>query len=326
MSDSHNVFFFVAYFIVIYLIRDISDFRPIIWIWLISSIIISLLGFSRLYTGIGTMIITEDIQRYVAGSSGLFLSFSVVVCILLLIVNRYRKTIIFFMINVFLFSIVITFNRAAWLALFTGVLTLFIFLSKKQKVRFFNFTVFFLIAAIIFTSILLVTPLREPISSGLENRIEDFFSRDVKTTTNYRLDMWKEAIEEIKKHPFIGHGYGAELTWYYLEESTEFTEAIHNSYLELVLRTGIIGLFSLLMVFSVFIIKMVKSIRTLEENSTQRAYLIGILSSFMSLLIFATFGPAFQAQYTFIFIWILMGLGISIIKSINQNRFAPKLS
>lgn len=323
MADAHNVLFFVAYFITIYLIRDISDIKPLMWIWFLGSIIISVLGFNRFFTGVGTMFISEaeGLQRYIGGSAALLLSFTTIFSLILLTFNRYRKKIIIFILFIFLFAIVISFIRAAWLALFAGVLTLFFSLSITQKARFVKIISLFFIATIIFMSILIVTPLIEKIVGPLEHRIEDIGSRDIKTTSGYRIEMWKIALDEISKHPFIGKGWGTEeFRKYYLKDTSYFIESVHNSYLELALRTGLIGLFSLLMIFCIFIIKMVQAIRILKDDTTQRAYLIGILCSFVSILVFAMFGPVFKTQYVVIFLWILMGLGMSLARSTNQSR------
>ncbi len=79
-------------------------------------------------------------------------------------------------------------------------------------------------------------------------------TRLLKAGDSYRIAIWNNAIDEISKAPFIGHGISADSENYF--ENRTFNH-YHNVYLTLAFHTGIIGLllFLPLMLYPLFLVK-----------------------------------------------------------------------
>ena len=105
-------------------------------------------------------------------------------------------------------------------------------------------------------------------SLGNQSKISKLFLSD-KSTEDIDRDMfdrkqhWHEAIGAIKKHPFLGVGFGNEFTL--LNKST------HNSYFTIALKSGVIGL----VFWVIFYTQIVKDILTSKDTLTRQLRNLG---------------------------------------------------
>jgi O-antigen ligase len=172
-----------------------------------------------------------------------------VIAILILIgiyLNQKKKTILFYSILVILFStLILTFSRSAFLALFSTLFILFIyFIYKKVEVK-------------KFISILLVLVLVSGISFVLFNdflktRIQGQERLELKSNAE-RVILKKQAQSLLKENWFLGVGIN-NYVFVVHEKNSSLNiwdyQPVHNVYLLILVELGIIGLISYIYLLS----------------------------------------------------------------------------
>ena len=117
---------------------------------------------------------------------------------------------------------------------------LLIALAYRQKLVIYSVAVF-VIAAVAF----IFTPSdTDRVADTFEERI---VRRDTLSTGSGRVDIWRHAYMLSRQKPMLGYGFGTVTTLfergYFAEVADEFSgSTIHNSYLELMLDLGYVGL------------------------------------------------------------------------------------
>jgi len=127
----------------------------------------------------------------------------------------------------------------------------------------------------------------------------------------FRLFIWRDMLTElIREKPILGFHFGKPLRsisleilrWGESEWSRDRWIAAHNSYLNIIYRAGIIGLFAILGVFVILFEMIKKSIRC---RSLIGVLLCGII---INWLVAANFLQILELPYTAIPFWALFGL------------------
>jgi O-antigen ligase len=137
-----------------------------------------------------------------------------------------------------------TFTRGAWLALIIG-LVVFLLMTRRNHIISSNFVVLGFIVFVFFTGFLFANP---DLAGVLVDRIASVTEEGEQgTSVGFRLDENSQAIDSILENPFLGVGIGGEYKKFTGTRGTdilfgEFTY-IHNSYLGLAVKFGILGLF-----------------------------------------------------------------------------------
>lgn len=192
-----------------------------------------------------------------------------------------------------------TFTRAAWISVFIGLLAYFIFLNKKvqykeighRKVRHFNLLVALSILAITIFFILkndFVQTAFQTFYNNLELIIKmnpnDFESG---SSEGERFVLWKIVLNLLITNPISGTGFAGIYLF------TNENGSTHNQYIDVLLRTGIIGLIFYLW----FWIKIIRY---------YRKYDISIAAGLMSILFMGLFHETTKLSYgAFIFFMLL---------------------
>ncbi|MFC2151295.1 O-antigen ligase family protein [Bacteroidota bacterium] len=174
--------------------------------------------------------------------------------------NLYQSVITSFVFVIFSIGIVLSYTRAAWLSLFAGI-GLLIVIKLKIKIR------YVLIASIGLA--MLFFALQNKILDSLEkNEAESSgrFAEHIESMTNItsdasnteRINRWKCAIRMFKEKPFWGWGPGT-YTFQYAPFQFSYDRTIistnfgdlgntHSEYLGALSESGIIGMFSFMLV------------------------------------------------------------------------------
>lgn len=187
-------------------------------------------NFANLETGINGAIGNRNTYSFLMGL-GFILSF---VCLIkksnTILINSYLSILLL----TFSFLVLFTYSRSVWIALFVGILIYIVSQSKYLKVKHFIYLLVFLfILSLIFLNI-----------DSLSNRIDQLFTLN----TSGRDRIWLKAIELIKEKPFFGWGID---TWK-INGAINFN-GIHNSFLEILVFTGVFGFISFLGFFYITI-------------------------------------------------------------------------
>jgi len=131
-------------------------------------------------------------------------------------------------------------SRSGWLGAFSGItVTLWLCAFRKSK-RLFVKSLFVVPAVGVFLGIAIwsASPLvRERVQGALIDNPDD--------AVLVRLYMWKDTLQMIQDHPFLGSGLGS-YAWLYKKYQTNnlqfWFDYAHNEYLQLVAEYGLIGL------------------------------------------------------------------------------------
>ena len=221
--------------------------------------------------------------------------------------TRYRVLLTIIMILT-LGALTSTFARIFWAAAFVNIITIFLLLNVKEKIRFFSYFVISLLLAYLIASIFFGDIFKFVIFA-LESRFESTSQGTEDISAISRFEEWKVVIEKIKESPFIGNGFGAVFTFRNpITGKMGYSSVIHNSFLHFFFRIGIpLGM----MFFSLFGVIFVKSIFysiKLKIDTFYRLLMIGVWLSVITLVITGMFTMTFIFRDTLIINAILFFL------------------
>ena len=152
-------------------------------------------------------------------------------------------------------SIIITQSRTLWVATLLGVGIIYLSVRVQAKKRLLVWSFIGLLCILVLFAILL----RDYffiISSSLIERagsLQTATSQDISLLN--RFNEWSAAWEKIKHSPFIGYGFGVQYHFFDLtREATMVKSHIHNMYIGISYRHGLIGL-SLIIAFFILVFK-----------------------------------------------------------------------
>jgi O-antigen ligase len=191
-----------------------------------------------------------------------------------------------------------TFYRMAFLGLAGGLITLLLLASGRGR-RLFVVGFWIVAAGTVAASAWYAAggnQKRDPISA-LERRVASIGDYDNDVSAQHRLHEWATARQMIAQHPILGNGMGARVGFHSpmfnpLTNTYGFWSHdtyIHNVYLWLLTKLGIIG-FALLIGFVVTaLVHGARRIR-LAPPGTRRSVPAGLIASIVALMISSFFG------------------------------------
>lgn len=210
-----------------------------------------------------------------------------------------------------LYSLFLTMSRGAWVGVFFSVIFMLILLKK--------WCVFPIIAILVAILFLLV-----PFKKEIRNRAMSILTlpKAIKTdkSLSSRVRYYKTALRLIEMRPVLGWGYGRKIPrrvrkrlgegWFKQRGLKPFKHHAHNSYLEIALEAGILGLASFLVMMVIFAFRGWMLI-THGTDSYIRAVALGIIGGMLALLIHGLADNIFQKPYiSYIFLFIATVISI----------------
>jgi len=248
-----------------------------------------------------------------------------VVCIFLLVFFLKEKKpkikilfVILLLIN--LLALLLTRSRAGYLG-FLGAAIITIWLHFKS-IKKFLITIGVIIAGAV--PVLFLT--------GIYKRVIGIFDLQ-KGTTVVRFYIWEKAWYLFSQSPIFGIGYGrfndvfninrgtfdigrlrgySGIVSFYMKQSYFFDSAhAHNSYLQFLTETGVLGLGLILIFWILCIVKILKAYNSADEGFTGKV-LLSSLSSIFVLLILSFFENYLSATTVMISVSILVPISIGL--------------
>lgn len=190
------------------------------------------------------------------------------------------------------------------LLILTTLLMLILYFFNAQKLR---ESYGILIGSILILLLIIVTTLLT--STSIWPRLENFFeSPTTDNSFNVRLYLLRRAIEEINKGDIWQKLFGIGLNAF--SKLTPFKIYVHNTYISLLLETGILGLVTFLAIFATTFWVAYKNLTTVNSN---KIFIYIILINIVSLLIHGIIDNPFYVMGVSIFFWSLVGY-LHIIK------------
>lgn len=172
---------------------------------------------------------------------GLMMSASVVFSLFIL-----RKNLLFgfILLAIYGFCMIFSFSRSGWVASSVAFLIFLALNFKKFDKRFFIVAILFIVALIlIYLNV-----------DSFQTRFNQLLAGD----SSNRTILWKYGISQIVNHPFFGHGISI---WRSLNLPPDIAlhTGVHNSTIEILLFTGIFGLFAWISAVLVVFFNILKS-------------------------------------------------------------------
>jgi O-antigen ligase len=312
------VFYSVLYFTILVTIKNLEQIQKTVKVFFIACIPITLFGFYNLLTRKPTMLSTTMSERFLYGSQSEFIALSVIfsTCILLFkVVSRYRWVLITIIIaqNI---GILLALFRATWLGLIAAFIFMGVLVTKESKMKLTLFVLCFLIISILGLSVA-TTFLNIPLVDSLIKNVKSIYYYEESPTAQWRLRAWSYGIEMISVYPIWGTGFKEFFNLF------NPSGILDNSYLWLTIKMGLTGLGVFLWIILLFFKEGIKFFKS-ATDPLLKAYILGIMSSYLSFLVFAFFGGIFETIYLRIFIWIIPGLGMALLNVVNKNKSLTK--
>lgn len=213
------------------------------------------------------------------------------------------------------FLIVLTYCRISLVVMFLDFFLLSLFCRKQKLIL--------CVTIGIVCAMLFVFPKGDVIR--LEETVSFFQQQrwfDTSNSIGWRLAVWVEVFKEYLNHPFIGWGLREHFNL--VENLVGMKTSVHNTYLEVLYDTGILGfiaflgfIFQLLRHASSIVFKMRQSI----EVSEDQPYLLMFLSGVVSFIFILSTDNLLEYFNISTFYWLFFAFGVQplLIRRKQQN-------
>jgi hypothetical protein len=245
------------------------------------------------------------------------------------------------------FGLLLTYTRALWIAsaIAMGVVLLVIFPFYKAYL-----TRYLLIGITVLGLLvgLLGTQLTQSISdSGLAtaflSRVTSIFTPE-ETIQSYSL-QWRifeqeEGLRSVSEHPLLGVGLGnsyrkvtllqgEDLGWVTKNTASgqisRFTRFLHNSYLSIAVKMGLIGLVCFLWFCIAVVVSSAKLYRNLSDGQS-KAIALAVPATFLGLMFWSFFHEHFIQTEGTATVGLIAGLAASLYRGIDGKNDLERLS
>ncbi len=249
-------------------------------------------GFSSIDSGYKSIFTTTTFV-------GLFSCISIELCVLCFLSSKERIWEVY--IIAWIYLVWCSKVRTALLGVLIVFLLIIIFKFINKKIR---KSILKLAKWILFASLIIIIVIypqfdRFPFYEEVSNYI---YIHTGKIFFSGRNEIWIEALNIAKKSPLLGYG---------LDYSQQFDISVHNSYLNILLQTGILGIFAFLLLINNILNTIIKKNQFLST--------ILFIFAIVNLLISSAEVMLLQGQLVLqLVIWCLFGIGI------NQKRHKVK--
>lgn len=290
--------------------------RSILWIMVILSTVTSLWPTIAYFMGVPAVEdeSTIDVSVVIQGHAVVFAMFSLLIIVNLLRYGGIPKNILAraFVLVIFVLNIIYVYlsgHRSALLGCIAGLAVLVLASKKVQRARIRWRWVILALAVASCTFYFLADHIAEfalkykTLSSPLEE-----------ANAAWRAAFWLNVVSLWLSHPFVGVGFTHD---FFNEEPLNLAFVVHddphNSYLAILARTGVVGLFFIIACSLLFVILMVRLLR--QSSSRETLLLAGsLLSCFVAIGAFAAANVTLESPYHAIFFWLFIGAGVCLVE------------
>jgi len=209
--------------------------------------------------------------------------------------QRSMKYVLLGLAFLFTFPLLFSFSRGAWLAF--SLTILFYFLRNNRKMIFAIALLFILAFSLLPQSVV-------QRASSVEDK-----------SAQGRLTLWTEAISAMTHPPYFIGGTGLEQAEHYVGKDA------HNTYIKIMLETGIFGISSFLILLYV-ILKTLVTFNSSIEHPLVNGLLLGCFLAFVSFTIVNLTGTRMFNGALSAWLWPLLGVALKaeIIHSTDEER------
>ncbi len=225
------------------------------------------------------------------------------------------------------FGIILSFSRGAYLAVLTFLLFLFILLLYFKIVKVKRLLVYAMFTVIIFAS--MVFTVSQPVQTTVQISKTTSQVRSIEG----RISTWNSSLSIIKQHWWFGVGSGNFPLKYVkaknVAEDTYFTGRVSNSFLQLFIEKGIIGLLVYFIVALVIVWTFGKLLMNSNSTNVEKFKAVIVLSVIFALAVKeSTFSSLFEKDGVLLLVFMLIAISrmhsenVIAIQVRNKNLFS----
>ena len=236
-----------------------------------------------------------------------FMSLILAASILLFSKSWKVKVLMAWLVGVFALALIITFSRGYWVATALGLSILFLLVPGRIKVRILVFG-----GAVILFSGLIITfffgEFGELILESVLGRFVTLGSFLDDPSFRSRITESVKVLSLIRQNPVWGYGLGMEYDFVSAIPREMPTAYVHNAYLYLIFKTGILGTLAFFIFFFSGIKEGMRRIRE-ESDLFVKAVRLGIMSSLLAMIPLSITSPQFVQKDSI----LLISVGLAIL-------------
>ncbi len=225
--------------------------------------------------------------------------------------KKYNLALIVTLIAISSIALVLTFSRGYWGATALGLL-LFVFIingaprKRAVKLGLISVMTVVLVAAIVFPRLLV------DLFQGLGTRLAALGGHDLSLQS--RLAESSVILSRFQRSPIIGYGMGAEFSFFNpITYRTLTTWYIHNGYLFMVYKFGLVGAFLYLFFYFHMLRVTAAEARGCEDKAT-KLLLLSFECVMIAMLIVNLTSPQFYDRVALLILTVLWGISSGIVK------------
>lgn len=219
--------------------------------------------------------------------------------------------------------LVLTYSRGGWLGLAVGIALAAWFWMKGAPLK-----TRYLCGASVVCLLVVYAVLPLSVKDRIETRTHAWrlvnntldelraFASKEKATNSVRVNLMRQSLAVIKDYPLLGTGvntYSKIIPRYRIFQFGDMYA--HNSFLQMTIETGLLGLVSFLVVVGVFFRK---GLRHLAWKKSP--LVLGLISAISAFLVHAFFDNHLYALQLVVLFWFLLGLTVAVIRIESEAR------
>ncbi len=254
-----------------------------------------------------------------AWASLLFLFFVFSVILFFYVKNRVLITIIFIQSLVITYSIIVSFSRGAYVSFFVFIilltLFLFIYLNWKKALK---------ITLALFIS---VTATVLPVWKDFKDTVSFNKTVSQQRSTKSRLDRWQYTKGIILDKPFTGWGQKnyvlSQNKHAFQEEDSRFSPSLNNTYLQILVEKGGMGLLGYLSSFLILFILLYKA--SYDKGYNKKIKLeIALIGTLLFCFLIKEF--TYSTIFDYPLIWVILMIALYMLIPYDKVLFVIKFN
>ena len=304
IRDFVSVYYTVFYFIVVLVVTKGKEVRSLVKWFIVATIFVAITS--------GRILILSGASIHSAAHM-MYLSFAVYLLGALLqggYLNRKKKFFFVILLICYLAILFTTSTRGGFFAFIGGAAPLLAFSRFKHKVILLV-VLLLIVGALLFSYQQGMFGGKETLNKIVEGRVTVALNPEKDGTGSWRLSISRIGWRYFLAHPIVGNGYGFGFwaPWWKKQVYCEWRAAqIHNSYLFILISSGVIGFFGFLTIIFTVFQKCFKNVFT--SNPARRIVAIITVSCFVNFLITCWSNPALHSAHIGGVGWICLALGM----------------